>query len=654
MRRTLNFLVILICVLLVSAGNAGSQELVLLKGDGLKRDVTLSDMQKYVGGLADVSQKTWELFVGLMPGMLSVAKDSMNAIAVHQKLSKGSISDAAKSVLDYGIGYISGEWESAGYGPLATMMTAFSVYDASLDFIQSQWFMPSLVDSVYEKYKAERGEGQTHEAVWETFGTYLIQPIKGEVKNKVIYPRHNLKDMSDDKTKATRWVTGKVGTKTIKVTFMDKSNWPYGETQKVYILHKGKGTTPLFATTINMEVWDLSNMDALLLDTMNDLYTLNDIKYPKLENRFSETQMKQLETKLRGMLQELKDKDIGPELDVEAEEYIGQMLQVRYAREAADKFKTVAAKTRSEAEKDLLDVAKQLKEFRGQQPETVAESPEEEGPILAERQKYIALWKEWMDASKAYHLLENKGSPQGFAALKARDAAGRAFLEYGTATFTRIPEMTSPIMLQAMKTVRDIQSKVTSAVTANSFPVAAAGSSIPATEKALLEPKAPTPDLPPEGQKQTVLDNPQFGLKYWLVAREGHLRMEGFYKSTDGKKVEYTGRPIDPVDPVSAAMGLFASASGTGYHVYIEEKGPWQPASHSVLNVTVMKGTSISEKGRYDIHQLGYKVGEAFLPFILEAPQTQGGAWVLKYKVYERRNDIMDVSGLQERTITFD
>ncbi len=344
-------------------GQANADELVLLQGDGLKRDVTLSDMQKYVGGLADVSQKTWEAFIGQMPGVLSVAKDSMNAIAIHQQLSKGSISGAAKSVLDYGIGFISGEWESAGYGPLASMMTAFSVYDASLDFIHSQWFMPSLVDSVYGKYKSERDEGQTHEAVWENFGTYFIQPIKAEVKDKVIYPRHNLKNMGDDKSKATRWVLSKVGPKAVKVTCMDRSNWPYSETQKVYIRHKGKGTTPLFETAIDIEVWDLQDIDGLTLDIMTDLYKLNDIKYPNLKNRFTVAQMEELEGKLGNMLKELKDRDIGPELDAEAEEYIGQMLEVRYAKEAAEKFKSTTDKVKPQAEKDLLDIARQLKEF---------------------------------------------------------------------------------------------------------------------------------------------------------------------------------------------------------------------------------------------------------------------------------------------------
>lgn len=356
-------LLLVAMVLFVFGGAAHAGELVILKGDGLKRDITLSDMQKYVGGLDDISQQAWDAFGKSMPGMLSVAKDSMNAIAVHQELSKGSISGAAKSVLDYGIGLIAGEWESAGYAPLASMMTAFSVYDTSLNFIHSQWFMPSLVDSVYAKYRDERDEGQSHEAVWETFGTYFIQPIKAEVKNKVIYPRHNLKDMSDDKAQATRWVTGKVGPKTVKITCMAKTNWPYSETQKVYIRHKGKGATPLFETAIDIEVWDMSDINGLTLDIMIDLYKLNDIKYPDLENRFTNAQMEQLQAKIKGMLQELKDKDIGPELDIEAEEYIGQMLKVRYAKEDADKLKAVAAKARPDAEKELLGVARKLKEF---------------------------------------------------------------------------------------------------------------------------------------------------------------------------------------------------------------------------------------------------------------------------------------------------
>jgi len=345
------------------AGPALSAELVILKGDGLKRDVTLSDMQKYVGGLADVSQKTWEAFIGQMPGALSVAKDAMNAIAVHQELSKGNVAGAAKNIMDYGIGLVAGEWENAGYAPLATMMTAFTVYDASLDFINSQWFKPALIDSVYDKYKLERDEGQTHRQVWENFGTYFINPIKADVKNKVIYPRHDLKDMGDDKKKATRGVTGKVGQKKIKVTYMDKSNWPYSQAQKVYIRHSGKGTEPVFATLIDIQIWDLSDINGTALDIINSVYKLNDIKYPDLKNRFTNAQMDELKGKLKGMLKELKDKDIGPELDAEAEEYIGQMLETRYAQEAARKLAAVTEEARPGAESSLLDVARQLKQF---------------------------------------------------------------------------------------------------------------------------------------------------------------------------------------------------------------------------------------------------------------------------------------------------
>lgn len=92
--RGLVFLTLVFCMF---KGIAFANEFVLLKGDGLKRDATLSDMQKYVGGLADVSRKAREAFIGQMPGILSVAKDNMNAIAVHQELSKGAYQERLKT-----------------------------------------------------------------------------------------------------------------------------------------------------------------------------------------------------------------------------------------------------------------------------------------------------------------------------------------------------------------------------------------------------------------------------------------------------------------------------------------------------------------------------------------------------------------------------
>jgi len=274
------------------------------------------------------------------------------------------------------------------------------------------------------------------------------------------------------------------------------------------------------------------------------------------------------------------------------------------------------------------------------------------GPIFAERKRYVDLWEQWMEAEIT--CAKTNGQSSNVAqVLQARNDAGKAFSEYAMNTFARIPEVSSNIMMQAMTRVRDIQCTVFSAVGSGAFPVGAARKSIPAIEKALLDPEPYKPQLPPEGQKQTVLDNPQFGLKYWLVTRDGRLYMDGYYHAADGRKVEYKSRPMDETDPLSAAVGLFATASGTGYHIYIEEKKPWQQVSHSVLNVTMMKGADITEVGRFDIHQFGYKIGELMVPFVLEE-STPGGAWMLKYKVYERRDDLMDVSGLQEKTVTFE
>lgn len=53
--KDLPFLTLAFCM---SVEIVFADEPVLLKGDALKRDVTLSNMQGYVGGLADVSQKT--------------------------------------------------------------------------------------------------------------------------------------------------------------------------------------------------------------------------------------------------------------------------------------------------------------------------------------------------------------------------------------------------------------------------------------------------------------------------------------------------------------------------------------------------------------------------------------------------------------------
>lgn len=67
-----------------------------------------------------------------------------------------------------------------------------------------------------------------------------------------------------------------------------------------------------------------------------------------------------------------------------------------------------------------------------------------------------------------------------------------------------------------------------------------------------------------------------------------------------------------------------------------------------------MEGSSITVRGRHDLHQFGYRMGDAMLPFLLKLPTKFGGQTTLTYKVYQRRGDLFDVSGLEERTITFD
>jgi hypothetical protein len=551
----------------------------------------------------------------------------------------------------------------------------FQAYAGLLDFINDVWFKPYVVDAVYDKYKQERQEGQgiSHEQVWSTFGSYFINPLMADVKKNVIYPKHDLDFMASETKKATRTVTGKAGGKKIKITYRRKDLWKYGD-NKFLIRHKGVGTrktVPKFSTVIDMDVTDIDDYKKYLEDINYNILKLNE-RYMSEPGYMSSKQFDEVKAALPNLL----EMDVGPELDKETEEYIGKMLEARYALEIKKKLDKVMAKANAKAEKSLVELARDLRKFAKDFDKK--EVPTAGGKMEAERQEYVASWTAWTvaqvenyTATKHYQATVKSmpNGPEKFAYSKseqAKLAKLRAKVQSTWGRFSKAqrlgdhPLKRAPVMKFALKKVREVTEETKDAfdifwvtnwenmvkLTPRLKFVLQGDNAITESElrklvaqnnesvrKIMLELEEPPVeyygpfmvyDPSKDGTKQVALDAPVFKLKYWYEYKNKHVYLTGYYHTSTGAKVEYTSKAICRRSITIPPAGLFASPSGIGYHVYQLEHDMWQDPSESIMIVMQMNQAVIKQ-----IHRLRTLSG-----FALDAPTAAKPNWVLKYWEY--------------------
>ncbi|SME91690.1 hypothetical protein SAMN06265365_101428 [Tistlia consotensis] len=318
-----------LCALLLAAGLAAPAAPALSQGVPLKQQVTLADMASYSGQAMAGTAEAWNAFLGSAPAWLTVTKDSVNAIIIHQQLSKGDAWGAFKTFGEYGAGFMLGEWQAAGNLPLATITTAFQVAVAAGDFVHSQYFIPTLVDRLYADYRAQRAAGESHAQVWSELRYVVPHPVLAEVKKRAIYPAHDLTWDKPDFAKASRTLTAEAAGKAIRVTYRAPGNWPYGRPYLIH--HAGQGGTPRFARTIDVEV--SGDPPAALSGLMYDITKLNE-RYRDAGGYLDSAGLTAVEATLKRLLAEVaKPGDVARALDEEAVAYVGRMLELRYARE---------------------------------------------------------------------------------------------------------------------------------------------------------------------------------------------------------------------------------------------------------------------------------------------------------------------------------
>ena len=331
---------------------------------GAVKELTPQDIADYSGNAINVSAAAWEKFVKEMPKQLIVAKDSINAIIIHQKLSKGDVPGAIDTLLQYLGGVILSEAEAAGHGPWATVTTLFQAYCAANDIIKDRIFIPGLFDDLYAKYKRMRDSGETHESAWdETLSAAKgTNPLLADIKARVIYPEFNAKSDGSGVVKASRVAKGSAAGRQVVILNLEPEDWKYPQ-KRPLIRHKGNGVGgPRFRRVIDIEITGLvkDNADKYVDEIMDGVLKLNEFNYRNDPGYMKQSQIDEVRKTVASLLKVILNQKPGETLDREAVAYLGAQLQKRYAKEKVSETMSVKA---DEGKKELGRIAQTLIEI---------------------------------------------------------------------------------------------------------------------------------------------------------------------------------------------------------------------------------------------------------------------------------------------------
>jgi len=662
----------------------------------LVRDITADDLANYSGKtLSATEAAAWGLFKTEALASLGMAGKGIAAVTLHRQLQRGDLSAAAGTIVDYAIDIVLGEYQGAVGTPLASIKALADFYVAANDFIHDQYFIPTLVDGIYARYRESRETPNTHEQAWEVLQAMKMEPLIARVLKEAVYPKHNLVWGDDDTSKATTWIEGRAGGRTIKIKNRHSSTWPYPQFRK-FLIHTTKDR---FLSVIDIDATGMENYEGYRHEVEMALWKLNE-GYKGTPGYLNQGQMKAIEAKIAELAARLAAREIGPRLRDEAVAYIGDMLRARYAREV---FQREIPKLGERGLEDLEGVVAELREFaRRQEKEAPAPVVKDRGKMERERAAFVDAFQRYCEArlSAVQFRSANPGivtkkelasrmrgpaggsdkpiQPLGAGEVMATPAQEAQLVQIGESigkavkdrtTADRVlrahPIVTSPIMKHAMgrvdEAVRETEQGFRGAAnprlvkpgeaTARIRFLLKGDNRITAGElaelvrqntktlsDALMKPEdPPLANYPPgkEGKKEVVLDNPAFKLHYDVEYGEGKIRLTGYYHTWQGKQVTYRSEPMHRDEPRSRGLHLFVTKAGTGYHVYRADSGDvWQPEDRATVIVTRMQGEEITV-----VHRLDADAGKPYTQgFSLRSPGTyQSGPrdyWSVEYKAY--------------------
>ena len=327
-----------------------------IHGAELKQKATLADYANYTGHLTGTSLLAWDSFLDNSPGMIGVAKDSLNGIIIHEQLSKGDAKGAFMTLFNFTAGFLADQLHQAGYGPLGNVKTLIEAYIAANDFLHNYYFIPTLVDGIYRGYKRQRDSGETHAQVWDVLQfSRATHPLIADAKKQAIHPRYNVQK-GVNLSETTRKASGSAADREIQVTYHHKDKWPYKRPQ--LIRHKGKTGTPRFLSIIDIEL--TGDHKKALPSLMLEITRLNE-RYRDKGKYMSQGDLMVVEKELSRLLDESASAaEFGKKINTEAVKYVGAMLDYRYNKEKLSEHIRWLGKKSSD---DLKRVERAFKTF---------------------------------------------------------------------------------------------------------------------------------------------------------------------------------------------------------------------------------------------------------------------------------------------------
>lgn len=325
-----------------------AQQVVLRKGDTVfSRDVTLADAAKYTQlsvDAVDQSYKFWTSFEKSLPDSADHFKNALTVMVLVDTLTSGPsdplrYQKALKTLVDFGLGYLASEYEKAGYMPLATVNTLFTLYNESLKFFRDRVFIPGLADTFYDVYKSHRlGAGTfEHEAAWNL--THIPEPVVADVALRVVLKRHGVdpgvyEDVKFDAehfAKASRSATGKAAGRVIHIQAEPGKEY-YG---RAFTLQKD------ISSRIEIKAGFVQGYENHMVDIMAEISS-RDMRQRKYKDTTGYTPLtasdeRAVEQEIRALFERMKRMDMGKKLREEALEHIGHTFRMRYQQELADR-----------------------------------------------------------------------------------------------------------------------------------------------------------------------------------------------------------------------------------------------------------------------------------------------------------------------------
>lgn len=355
--------------LLAGVAESPAQDTVLRRGDSvLSRDVTLADAAKYSQLSVDATGQMWAAFSKSLPASAETFKNALTMLVLVDTMSSG-VADpkryqkVLKIIADFGAGALVTAYEDAGYMPLATINTLFTLYNESLIFFRDRVFLPGLADEFYDVYKSHRlsGDPMDHAAAWNL--THIPEPIVADVALNVILKQRGLEPglyegLKFDKehlSKAGRSATGSAAGRTIRIDAQPGTVYSAGRT---FLINRDIGKL------IEIKAGFVDGYEQQMLSIMNTI-TTRDLDQRKDADTsgyapLSASDEKALEAEIRSLFERMKSMNMGEKLRDEALEYIGQTYKLRYQQELTER---VLRERSAAAKKALTAEAKKLQTY---------------------------------------------------------------------------------------------------------------------------------------------------------------------------------------------------------------------------------------------------------------------------------------------------